>query len=101
MKLVYSNENNMLVSNIKNIIEAQGITVIIKNEFAQGAIGELSVTDSWPEIWVVNDDEYARTIEIIKAVKSDSQGKDWVCKKCAEENAPSFDICWNCHSGKT
>jgi len=91
----------MLVSNIKNIIEAQGITVIIKNEFAQGAIGELSITDAWPEIWLVNDDEYARTIKIIEAVKSGSKGKDWICKKCAEENAPSFDICWNCQSGKT
>jgi len=63
----------MLVSNIRNIIEAQGINILIKNEFAQGAVGELSVTDSWPEIWVVNDEEYARTIE----------------------------ICWNCQSGNT
>tara|TARA_B100000767_G_scaffold248650_1_gene249717 strand:- start:76 stop:381 length:306 start_codon:yes stop_codon:yes gene_type:complete len=100
MKLVYSNENRMLANNVKNIIEAQGIHLIIKNEFAQGAIGELSVTDSWPEIWVVNDDQYNRAVEILASIASSGVGDDWLCKICSEENTCAFDICWNCQSDK-
>ena len=37
---VYSNESHFLVDNVKNIIEAREIKVFIKNEFAQGAVGE-------------------------------------------------------------
>jgi hypothetical protein len=100
MKLIYSNENQMMAINIKNIIEAQGIQLIIKNEFAQGAIGELSLTDSWPEIWVVHDNEYDRALEILASIASIGEGDDWLCQYCSEENACAFDICWNCQSDK-
>ncbi len=55
MKLVFTNESTFLVNNVKNLLEAQKIKVFIKNEYAQGAIGEISPFDSWPELWVIND----------------------------------------------
>ncbi len=53
MKLVYTNENRFIVNNAKNIVEAAGITVTLKNEFSVGGIGELSAFDAWLELWVV------------------------------------------------
>ena len=55
MKLVYTNENRMIVGNAKNILEGHGIETILKNEYAQGAVGEISAFDAWPELWVLND----------------------------------------------
>ena len=55
MKLVYTNENPFLVSNAKNLIEAEGIGTFLKNEFAQGAVGETSAFDAWPEVWIFSD----------------------------------------------
>jgi len=101
MKIVYSNESLFLVSNVKNLIEAQGISTFIKNEFSQGAIGETSVFDSWPEVWVTDDADLERATEILNSSQSDIDGEDWTCTNCSEKNAQSFEICWNCASEKS
>jgi hypothetical protein len=100
MKLVYSNENNFIVNNVKNLIEVQGIKTFLKNEFAQGAVGEVSAFDVWPEIWIVDDADFERAQLIVKS----SQGNDnvdWVCQSCSETNASSFELCWNCQHENT
>lgn len=96
MKKVFTSENNFVVHNAKNLIEAQGIEVFIKNEFAQGAVGEISTVDSWPEVWVLEDADFDRATAIIEPLQSHSQGAEWVCQNCSELNDPSFEICWNC-----
>lgn len=101
MKMVYSNENNFLVNNVKNLIEAQGIHTFLKNEFAQGAVGEVSAFDSWPEVWIFNDSDLDRALEIVENSLSCETGVDWICKSCGEKNDPSFEICWNCQGGNT
>ena len=101
MKLVYSNENRFLVNNVKNLIDAQGISTFIKNEFAQGAAGAISAFDSWPEIWVTHDTDFERAIAIVKTSENSGKDGDWICQSCSEENDLSFEICWNCQSGNT
>lgn len=98
MKMVYTNENHFLVNNAKNLIEAQAINTFIKNEFAQGAVGEISAFDAWPEVWVVDDFNYERAIEIMNTSQSSGKGEDWVCIHCSEKNGSAFEICWNCES---
>ena len=100
MKMVYTNENNFIVSNIQNLIEAQEISTFIKNEFAQGAVGEISAFDSWPEVWIVNDENYDRAIEIVNASKNLGKGEDWICSHCAEKNGSAFELCWHCQSSQ-
>jgi hypothetical protein len=99
MKLVYSNENHFLVNNAKNILDAEKISTFIKNEFAQGAVGEISAFDAWPEVWVTSDDDFEQAIEVLALSQNSNKGDDWVCTSCAEENGPSFEVCWNCQSG--
>ena len=101
MKMVYTNENNFLVNNAKNLIEAEGITTFIKNEYAQGAMGEVSVFDTWPEVWVFNDADLTKALEIITFSQSAMEEADWLCKNCSEENPASFELCWHCQNEKT
>ncbi|PKG80692.1 hypothetical protein CXF85_21480 [Colwellia sp. 75C3] len=101
MKMFYSNESHFLVNNVKNIIEAQDIKVFIKNEFAQGAIGEISAFDSWPELWVFDDSDFDHAVEIVKSSQAVIQAVDWTCKNCSETNDASFEICWNCQRGNS
>ncbi|MCW8833230.1 MAG: DUF2007 domain-containing protein [Colwellia sp.] len=101
MKMVYSNENHFLANNIKNLIEAQGIKTFIKNEFSQGAVGEISAFDAWPEVWVYENSDFERAEEIVKSSQSSNDAADWLCHKCSEKNDPSFEICWHCQSGKS
>ncbi|WP_392340397.1 DUF2007 domain-containing protein [Moritella marina] len=98
MKLIYTHENGFLVNNVKNIIESHSIDVVLKNEFSSGAVGEVSAFDTWMELWVINDNELERALEIISAMQSRAGDPDWFCQQCAEQNDASFDICWRCQS---
>tara|TARA_R110001592_G_scaffold110641_1_gene307158 strand:+ start:9950 stop:10276 length:327 start_codon:yes stop_codon:yes gene_type:complete len=96
MKMVYSNESLFLVNNIKNIIEAAGIVTFLKNEFTQGAVGEVSVFDCWPEIWVLENSDYEKALAVIANVQKLLSMDDWICNKCGEKNHASFEVCWQC-----
>ncbi|WP_295899141.1 DUF2007 domain-containing protein [uncultured Vibrio sp.] len=96
MKQIYSCENHFLIVNAKNIIEGMGIETFVKNEFATGAIGEISAFDCWPELWIVNDSDYDKAAEAIAAMTSTKSASTWVCTQCSEVNEPSFELCWNC-----
>jgi len=94
--MVYSNESTFLANNVKNLLQAQAIESFIKNEFAQGAIGEISAFDAWPEVWVLEDADFDRAITLIEASQHNESSADWVCPACLEENSASFEICWHC-----
>ena len=101
MKIVYSAENSFIVNNVKNLLETKDIEVMIKNEYAQGAVGEISPFDSWPELWVVNDSDFDSAMAIVKSSQQSNDSAEWSCKSCSEKNASSFEICWNCQTEKT
>lgn len=100
MKLIYSNENILLVTNMKNLIKSAGIEVIIRNEYAHGAIGEISAFDTWPELWLVKESDLAAANAIVESSKQQSNSQ-WQCPNCQEFNADSFELCWQCQQEKS
>jgi len=96
MKMVYSNESAFLANNVKNLLQAEEIESFIKNEFAPGAIGEISAFDAWPEVWILEDADFERAIKLIQSSQHNEDNPDWVCPACLEENCASFEVCWNC-----
>ncbi len=96
MKLVFTHQNPMIVGNARGLLEAAGIEVSLRNEYAQGGVGELPVFDSWPELWLVNDEDLARAEALLQKVRVPADGEDWSCPRCGETNADSFEICWHC-----
>ncbi len=96
MKLVFSNENSFIVNNVKNLLESEGINTFIKNEFAQGAAGEISAFDAWPEVWLHDDADFDSAMVMITSLQSTQEAIDWICKNCAEKNDASFEVCWQC-----
>jgi len=96
MKLVYTHENQFLVSNIKNIIEGQGIKTFLKNEFAKGAMGEMSAFDCWPEVWVYDDADFLQAKSIVELSQIKNDDDQWVCADCNEQNDAVFEVCWKC-----
>lgn len=101
MKLIYTHENLILVVHAKNLLEQQGLLVTLKNEFARGAVGDISALSAWPEVWVMNDEDYEAAVKIIREATVDNSPESWVCKTCNEENDGSFDFCWNCEGDKS
>ncbi len=99
MKMVYTHENRFIVSNAKNILEAQGIDVVLKNEFSSSAVGDVSAFDVWLEVWVRNDSDYEEAFKIIESSLSEKDAPEWQCNQCQEQNDASFEVCWSCQSG--
>lgn len=100
MMLAYTHENSILVENAKNLLAHNGIPSELRNEYAAGALGELSAFDSWPEVWV-SEEHYAKAKKILAKLSGPIEGKPWTCLNCAEINEPTFQHCWNCQKEVT
>ena len=98
MQLVYTHENRILVGNIKNILEGHRIEVLLKNEFAQSAVGELPPIDAWLELWIIDDRDYDNAKRLIDEALAGADGPDWQCRQCGETNGALFEVCWQCQS---
>ena len=97
MKLIYTHENRIMALNIRNVLINHGFDVTLNNEFASSASGGLAPFDTWPEVWLLKDDDFDNAKKIIESISYNSIQVAWECKKCQEENDESFDYCWKCH----
>lgn len=101
MILIYTHENQFLVRNVQNILKEAGIDSVLKNQFSSGGVGELSPIDSWPELWLTEDDQFARAKDLVANAYNEQAQTDWCCPQCGETNGGAFEICWNCSEPKT
>lgn len=100
MKKVFTHENRLIVFHLKNLLEEQGITCRVKNEFASGGVGDLSPFETWPELWVDDDvAEWAAQV-VGRHLQAEREGEPWRCKFCGEHNDSHFEVCWNCSQGR-
>ncbi|WP_237067680.1 putative signal transducing protein [Microbulbifer guangxiensis] len=95
--LIFTHENRLLVELARSKLEVAGIAVFLKNEYAQGATGELAPHQAWPELWLERDRDYERAMQLLR----DAEGQaDWICRHCGESNGAAFDYCWQCDSSR-
>ncbi|WP_158971427.1 DUF2007 domain-containing protein [Paraglaciecola sp. L3A3] len=101
MEKVFSDNDRFRVWQVKQLIEEQGIKCFIKNEFAIGAMGELSPLDVLPEVWIYD----LQWLPKVKAFISEFLAQPvseipWCCPQCQEKNEANFEVCWQCSSNK-
>lgn len=97
MKKVTTADSLITISHYRNLLESEGIPAIIKNEYLGSIVGEMPFQDAWPELWVKNDLDYDRALQLIDESSSDeSPAESWLCRECGTENEGQFGACWNC-----
>jgi hypothetical protein len=96
MKKILSHENRMIVYNLKNVLQGEGIETHVVNEFAAGGAGDLATFDTWPELWLDDDGQQQQAQKIIDGILDGKEEGHWFCRACQEQNASSFKLCWNC-----
>lgn len=89
-----------------NLIEAHlllhqltqaGIDAQVLNEHAQGGMGEIPFTHTWPEIWIAEPSDEARARRIVSTFEqAPAVTGTRLCAACGEENPSVFEICWHC-----
>ncbi len=101
MKQVYTSVDRIFLFHLKNLLEAQGIECVIKNDNLSSLAGEIPMTIIWPELWVIDPLMEAKAIEIIQQSKdAPPSPSTWVCENCGEEHTSQFTECWNCQNIK-
>jgi hypothetical protein len=97
VKLVYTAANLPDAWNIANLLGFEGIRAQVLNAHAAGALGELPVDASRPQVWVERDGDEARARSFIArwlATASSTAVKP--CANCGEDSPVAFEVCWNC-----
>ncbi len=98
MKKVTAVDSLITINHYKNILISEGIPAFIRNEHLGSIIGEMPFPEVWPQLWVENDLDYDRALQLIDSanVIDESPKTPWRCKSCKAENEGQFSACWQC-----
>lgn len=94
MKRVYSSHDRLAVHHARNVLEAEGLAAVVKNEMLSSAMGELPPAECQTELWVLNDADAERAQAILARQHRD--GPAWRCAHCGETSEAQFTQCWRC-----
>jgi hypothetical protein len=98
MKRVFRAASLLQVAHARNLLIAAGIDSELRNQYLAGAMGDLPMLETWPQLWVEDDLESAALRALDKAAAAPS-GVDWICSQCGERLEPQFTTCWRCGTG--
>jgi hypothetical protein len=93
MKKLTSAPTLVNIHHFKNLLAAEGIKTVIRNEHIGSILGALPFT----ELWVVNDLDFDRAQQLISGdAFEESPADEWRCASCGELNEGQFAACWKC-----
>ena len=97
MQKVFSHHDRFMVFQVNQMLLEHQIPCFIKNEFAIGAMGELSPLDVQPEVWLADNDWHKKALSLItEFLAQPMEQTPWKCEHCQEVNEASFELCWQC-----
>jgi hypothetical protein len=95
VRRVFSSFDLVAVHHARNVLEAQGIRAVVKNERLASAMGELPPAECQAEVWVLDEAE-AQHAERLLREGAQASGPPWPCAGCGERIEPQFTQCWRC-----
>lgn len=81
------------------MLEAEGVRAVVKNELLAGAIGELPMMATLPEVWLLRASDEPRARKVLddyRARAASTLGPEVACPACSAENPSNFELCWQC-----
>ena len=98
MQKLHTADDPIFIGYLRSLLEAEGIACNIRNELLIGGSGELPPNECWPEIWVLNDDDFQRATAIVDKARQNPRIDDepWQCTHCHESSEAQFTACWQC-----
>ena len=94
MKRVFISHNLVAVHHARNVLDAEGIRAVVKNQFLSSAMGDLPPAECQAELWILNERDSTRAEAIL--FRREVAGPPWTCADCGEAAEPQFTQCWRC-----
>ena len=79
----------------RNLLTAAGIESELRNQYLAGALGDLPMLETWPQLWVEDSFESA-ALRALERAAAAPVGVPWTCSQCGEQLEPQFTTCWRC-----
>lgn len=83
------------VAHARNVLLSAGIPSELRNQYLAGALGDLPMLETWPQLYVEDGDESAALRALARASAAPA-GAAWNCEGCGEVLEPQFTSCWRC-----
>jgi hypothetical protein len=100
MQRFYSAANLPEAYLVRDLLAQAGIEASVFNEHAAGAAGELPLTETAPEVWLMDDADVERARALLAAHERRRMAEGTrTCPQCGEPNPATFDVCWRCGAG--
>lgn len=98
MKKLTSSDSLVTINHYRNLLASEGIPAFIRNEYLGSVFGEVPFQEIWPELWVKNDLDYDRALELLDhaTIEAESPASPWRCATCNTEVEGQFAACWQC-----
>ena len=94
---IHSSVSSIDIHNLRNALESNGIRCEVMGEFRRTMMGEVPLSESFVELWIVDDAEETAAREIIAGGLRPASGP-WTCPNCGKSIDAEFDLCWHCQS---
>jgi Putative prokaryotic signal transducing protein len=99
VKRVYRAASLLQVAHARNILLMAGVECELRNVHLAGALGDLPMMETWPQLYVQDSDERYALGALARAAAV-QPGASWICEACAEVLEPQFTSCWHCGRDK-
>jgi hypothetical protein len=98
VKRVYRAASLLQVAHARNVLIAAGIDAELRNQYLAGALGDLPMLETWPQLWV-DDALESAALRALQNAEAAPAGAPWTCAQCGEVLEPQFTTCWRCGAG--
>ena len=99
MKRLYQCRDIIEAQTLSDLLTSHRIRNHIFNANAIGGTGEIPFVETYPEIWIEEEEQREKASALIDEYEqTNTDGDDQVCPYCNERNPANFDFCWKCKS---
>jgi Putative prokaryotic signal transducing protein len=95
VKRVFRAASLLQVAHARNVLTAAGIESELRNQYLAGALGDLPMLETWPQL-LVEDMLEAAALRALEEAGRAPSGTPWTCGECGEQLEPQFTTCWRC-----
>jgi len=95
VKRVYRAASLLEVAHARNVLITAGIACELRNQYLAGALGDLPMMETWPQLYVDDGDERF-ALSVLARASTGVDGTPWQCAACGEKLEPQFLQCWHC-----
>ena len=83
---------------LKSMLKEASIACMVRNESLSVAKGDIPASECVPELWILDDNDYAKAQIIVDEWKQSGAKSHaaWLCSQCKETIDGQFTSCWKC-----